>query len=89
MVNKKGCIYSSLSVSRGYFETVWDTVMKLRGGSDVMLGDIWLQFTSFTWDHTLVTQNTANHRGQKDIRCLDTFLEAKSTSARETVFPYH
>lgn len=50
-----------------------------------MLEDVWLQLTRFTWDHTPVARNSANHGGQKDIRRLDMFLEATSTSARETV----
>lgn len=56
-------------------------VAKQRGSSDAVLEDVWLQLTSFTWDHNRVSQTTANHGSQQDIRRLDTFLKATSTSA--------
>lgn len=56
-------------------------VAKQRGSSDAVLEDAWLQLTSITWDHNRVSQTTANHGSQKDIRCLDTFLKATCTSA--------
>jgi len=88
VVIKKGCIYSSLSASKGYRETAQDRASKQRPISNTARGDVWLQLSSSTWAQTPVSQNTANHGGQKDIRrSLGTFMEATSISAEKQRSP--